>query len=300
MKNKLNSIVKRVISEKTKNSRRPLREFNPFGGGDGPSTETATEAIVQYPGDKTWEYTQIDDVWNTRKAGSDKWISLADSKYKSTIDRLDKAFPQGAKGGGEAGGSEEEQKSSFMDMFKPCVKKYPTKNDRAYNIIFDAVDGWGTDERKLFRALDELNTWDEWVSMNKVIKCATKFGKTMWGTQKGFDNMYDFIADDLRGNDLREFRTILRALKQTKGQTSGGDAAADGGPAGGTGTTGKATVPFKDKTEGDEFRKWINYKYPDYAKEIKLDPSGPFNNEYIAKAYAKYGEVYQRVQKASA
>ena len=34
----LNTIVKRVISEKTKNSRRPLREFNPFGGGDGPST----------------------------------------------------------------------------------------------------------------------------------------------------------------------------------------------------------------------------------------------------------------------
>ena len=48
----LKNIVSRVISEKTK-----LKEqsFNPFGGGDGPSTETTTEKIVQYPGDTVWE-----------------------------------------------------------------------------------------------------------------------------------------------------------------------------------------------------------------------------------------------------
>ena len=294
----LKNIVSRVISEKTK-----LKEqsFNPFGGGDGPSTETTTEKIVQYPGDTVWEYTQIKDVWNTRKKGSDKWISLGDSKYKATVDKLAKAFPSGTSGKGEGGAAgEQEEKSSWLDMFKPCVKKFPPKNAGAYKAIYKAVDGFGTNERMLFRALDELNTWEEWTSMNKVIRCATHNDKGMFGKRNKYTNMYDFIADDLSGSDLREFRTILRALKQSKG--GGSDQQVADGDQEGTeqGTGGKATVPFKDKKEGDAFRGWINYKYPDYAKQIKLDPSGPFNNAFIAKAYEKYGDVYQKVQAAQA
>ena len=288
----LRNIVNRVISEKTRSSRRPLREFNPFGSGDGPSTETATETIVQYPGDKSWEYTQIDDVWNTRKTGSDKWISLADSKYKSTIDRLNKAFPEGTgKSEGGAGG-EQEEKSSWLDMFKPCVRKFPPKNPEVYKAIYKAVDGWGTDERMLFRALDELNTWEEWTSMNKVIRCATHNDKGGWSSKNQYTNMYEFIADDLSGADLREFRTILRALKATKGQTSGGGDASADKPADGQGG-GKSNVPFKNRQEGDKFRTWVNKQYPDYAKEIDLDVSGPHNNAFIAKAWAKYGNEYK-------
>ena len=53
-----------------------------------------------------------------------------------------------------------------------------------------------------------------------------------------------------------------------------------------------ASTPFKSKAEGDAFRAWINDTYPDYAREIDLDRAGKFNNSYIKKAFAKYGEQY--------
>ena len=250
----LSNIVKRVISEKTRNSRRPIKEqsFNPFdveekkeqnsltfdeisklfgispneikskvkskgaaGGAGEAAAKAAQMKIVQYPGDKTWEYTQIDGVWHTRKKGSKEFISLADAKYKSTVDKLNKAFPKGAVAGTEESkGDEQKGKEEAVEQLKTCAQKFPPKNADVYNRIYDAVKGWGTDEKALFRALDELNNWSEWVSMNKAVECATS--KTRFG--KKFTNMYDFIADDLSGNDLREFRTILRELKKTKGQ----------------------------------------------------------------------------------
>ena len=40
--------------------------------------------------DKKWEYTLIDDIWNTRKRDSDdSWISLKDDKFRKTRRKLD-------------------------------------------------------------------------------------------------------------------------------------------------------------------------------------------------------------------
>ena len=57
-------------------------------------------------------------------------------------------------------------------------------------------------------------------------------------------------------------------------------------------------TPFKDATEGNAFRKWVNDNYSDYAKNMgngwKLDPTGKYNNAYIRKAYQKYGTEYAK------
>ena len=53
-------------------------------------------------------------------------------------------------------------------------------------------------------------------------------------------------------------------------------------------------TPFKNETEGNVFRKWVNDKYPDYAKSIDLDPSGSHNNAYIRKAWQKYGTEFEK------
>ena len=52
-------------------------------------------------------------------------------------------------------------------------------------------------------------------------------------------------------------------------------------------------VPFKNETEGNAFRKWINGRYPSYAREIDLDLKGSYNNSFITKAWKKYGDKYQ-------
>ena len=53
-----------------------------------------------------------------------------------------------------------------------------------------------------------------------------------------------------------------------------------------------STIPFKNKSEGNAFRGWINDTYPTYAAEIDLDRTGSYNNSYIKKAWNKYGALY--------
>lgn len=55
----------------------------------------------------------------------------------------------------------------------------------------------------------------------------------------------------------------------------------------------KPHVPFKDKKEGDAFRRWVNETHPKYAKAIDLDKSGSFFNSYITKAYKEHGSEYE-------
>jgi len=51
-------------------------------------------------------------------------------------------------------------------------------------------------------------------------------------------------------------------------------------------------TPFTSKSEGDKFRAWVNKNYPSYAKQIDLSLSGDFNNSFIKKAFADYGQEY--------
>jgi len=42
---------------------------------------------------------------------------------------------------------------------------------------------------------------------------------------------------------------------------------------------------FKTQEEGDKFRRWFNEKFKYNSKVLDLDPSGPFDNNYIRSAY---------------
>ena len=53
-------------------------------------------------------------------------------------------------------------------------------------------------------------------------------------------------------------------------------------------------IPFKNKTEGDKFREWVNDTYPAVAKEIDLDRSGSCNNSYIKKAWRRLYKEYKK------
>tara|TARA_R110002153_G_scaffold189041_4_gene341891 strand:+ start:5293 stop:5976 length:684 start_codon:yes stop_codon:yes gene_type:complete len=60
--------------------------------------------------------------------------------------------------------------------------------------------------------------------------------------------------------------------------------------------TGKISdAPFKNKKEGNKFRNWVNENHTDYAKKIDLDKIGSHTNDFIMKAWAKYGEEYAKL-----
>jgi hypothetical protein len=52
---------------------------------------------------------------------------------------------------------------------------------------------------------------------------------------------------------------------------------------------------FNNKEQGNAFRRWVRAKDFNYAKEIDLSATGPFDNSTIRKAYAKYGDAFQQI-----
>lgn len=88
-----------------------------------------------------------------------------------------------------------------------------------------------------------------------------------------------------------------RRKQQLDNNTSGGDSSSSrpssSSSSSSSTSSSSSSVPFQNNTEGNLFRAWVNDTYPQYAKEIKLDRTGSYNNSYIQKAYDKYGNEYE-------
>jgi hypothetical protein len=54
----------------------------------------------------------------------------------------------------------------------------------------------------------------------------------------------------------------------------------------------KPPVPFKNKTEGDAFRYWVNTHHSETAKRLDLDMKGSFFNSFITAAYNELKDAY--------
>jgi hypothetical protein len=50
---------------------------------------------------------------------------------------------------------------------------------------------------------------------------------------------------------------------------------------------------LRNMDQGNKFRSWVHKKDPNFAKNIDLSLTGPYDNEYIHKAWAKYGSDYK-------
>ena len=64
-------------------------------------------------------------------------------------------------------------------------------------------------------------------------------------------------------------------------------------------TTTGFTFPFKTEAEGNAFRAYVRLKDIDFAKSISLDATGKLN-DYVQKAWDKYGTAYLAVGKTPA
>ena len=59
----------------------------------------------------------------------------------------------------------------------------------------------------------------------------------------------------------------------------------------------KKDTPFKNKEEGNEFRKWMQENHSDFKDgKDPLSPEGDYNNKTIQQAYKEHGEEYKKSQ----
>lgn len=118
--------------------------------------------------------------------------------------------------------------------------------------------------------------------MNVVSEQVVTDYDSVWDYKKEGDNYFakKKTSDSwvkLTGNSLESVKTkVFNDSSSQSTQTS----------------STNVNVPFKNRQEGDRFRKWVNDTHPEYAKQINLDPSGSYNNSYIKKAWNKYGREY--------
>jgi len=179
-----------------------------------------------------------------------------------------------------------------------------------------------------FKKYDAVSGTSDW---SKVYASYPKVSSTLRANtanvikdvKNGLRKSYKELENDKTGNITPEFYTILLNYKETneslgtnlklvsfdsfikKKLNEGFDVeAVKSGrnvPRGGTSGVGakkdpvgeaNPATPFKTKEEGNFFRVYVNEKDPEYAKKIQLDKSGEFNNKFIRKAFAQYGQQY--------
>jgi hypothetical protein len=153
---------------------------------------------------------------------------------------------------------------------------------------------------------------------------------------KTYGDLYDDLDSDIDGEDFRKYvwagiapqlDDAEQDLQNSKTETPADDKTEDnktkdnkttpvvGGAGGGEKCQGTQkyckirnilagecleTTGFKTEDEGNAFRKWVNEKYPDYAKKIQLDypakATGRYDNCYIRLAWKQYGTEYKPIE----
>jgi len=88
-----------------------------------------------------------------------------------------------------------------------------------------------------------------------------------------------------RKKEIKAPEVVENIIKETKPEGDGKDK---------TDKPKSTEMNFGSKAEGNEFRAWVNKTYPEYAKEIDLDPAGSHTNSYIKKAWKQYGQEFNK------
>jgi hypothetical protein len=92
---------------------------------------------------------------------------------------------------------------------------------------------------------------------------------------------------------FKAIKKLINPANENQGNDSSGSS---GSISSSTNSTSLPPTPFKNTTEGNAFRGWVNDNYPSYARQIDLDRTGAYDNSYIRKAWAKYGNEYKNSQ----
>ena len=67
------------------------------------------------------------------------------------------------------------------------------------------------------------------------------------------------------------FKDKKEKKAQAEAETNAANATPNIGDSTASSGSSSSNIPFKNESEGNAFRGWVNDNYPDYAKSIKLD-----------------------------
>jgi len=109
-----------------------------------------------------------------------------------------------------------------------------------------------------------------------------------------YDSSYDYKKEDGKYYTRRKGSNSWIEAKGSSLNAIKSKVFGDSSSSGSSSSSSKRKSPFKNKEEGDKFRKWVNDTYPKEAKEMDLDVSGSHTNSYIMRAWKKFGDPYKK------
>jgi hypothetical protein len=117
-----------------------------------------------------------------------------------------------------------------------------------------------------------------------------------WGKIVSFESFMKSKINENEGEIVIDLSKVGKSIEKSKesSSSSSNKSKSKGSSGSKSDVPSEPATPFKTKEDGDKFREWVNKKYPDWAKENKLDASGSENNSYIRKAYSQYGSEYEK------
>ena len=117
-----------------------------------------------------------------------------------------------------------------------------------------------------------------------------------WGKIVSFESFMKSKINENEGEIVIDLSKVGKSIEKEKERSSSSStkSKASGSTNAKSDVPSEPATPFKTKEDGNKFREWVNKKYPDWAKENNLDASGSENNTYIRKAYAEYGQEYNK------
>lgn len=153
----------------------------------------------------------------------------------------------------------------------------------------------GSARRTLFK-FSEAENWETGtvpVPGAIVIWKLVKGGKDKWQGHAGivtkvYDNYMETVEGNTNSGGSREGDVVAQKTRKYNFKVQNGLALEGFVYPKGI----EPPVPFKNKTEGNKFRTWVNDNHPEYARNIDLDRKGSYFNSFITKAYQKYKDEY--------
>lgn len=130
------------------------------------------------------------------------------------------------------------------------------------------------------------------------ILIATGFGAVIYyGFIKKFDDGLTGFQKLIVKKDANTTTGLTASSVTVKTQPSGSNVMdSTSNPNADLGLITKENLPstgFKSNAEGNAFRDWFNNNYPTTAKNLQLDRTGSYDNDFIRKAYSMYGTKYK-------
>lgn len=107
----------------------------------------ASVTWLKFPGDKNYEYLKKDNKWFTRRVGTTKEFDLSSNpKYKGTVDKLNKQFPDGKS---PAGGVKNETLQG-APVYYPWIQDGKVNPEKLKQSVEDnSIYTWGEELKKL-------------------------------------------------------------------------------------------------------------------------------------------------------